>query len=93
MIELDKPIENCKEDLLRRKRYGENLARVLLKYNRVDSLVLGLYSKWGSGKTSLNNMTLEKIHELSSVGFRAPIIIKYNPRNYSEQNQLNSMFF
>ena len=51
----DEAIDTFKNDLLNRKSFVENLSSSLLSWNDKKSLVLGLFGKWGSGKTSIIN--------------------------------------
>lgn len=87
----DKPIETSREDTLNRAKFSEALSEAILNYKVVDSLVIGLYGKWGSGKTSVINMSLESLNEIKEE--ERPIIIKFNPWNFSDQNQLISQLF
>lgn len=89
----DQPIKSNKDDLLSRSAFAKCLGDAILKYKRKESIVLGLYGAWGSGKTSLINMAFEHIKESSINAESKPIIIKFNPWNFSDQNQLISQFF
>lgn len=91
MFRADQPINTHKEDLLSRYSFAKELAKAILSYELDDSISVGLFGEWGSGKTSLINMTLEEIKSLSSQ--REPFIIKFNPWNFSDQNQLIQQFF
>lgn len=91
MFRADQPINTNKEDLLSRHSFAKALAKAILSYELDDSISVGLFGKWGSGKTSLINMTLEEIKTLSAQ--REPFIIKFNPWNFSDQNQLIQQFF
>ena len=67
----------------------------MLSYKNTESIVIGLYGEWGSGKSSVVNMVLEQVEtrsETTDPSERA-IVIKFNPWNYSDQNQLISQFF
>ena len=57
----DRPIKSKKEDILGRTEFAARLAKDIAKWNGDDSLVIGLYGAWGSGKSSLKNMVLESI--------------------------------
>lgn len=95
MFRPDLPIKTSKDDLLARASFSQALAEAILSYENKDSVVTALYGAWGSGKSSVVNMVLERIDEASSemaVDVR-PIIIRFNPWNYSDQNQLVSQFF
>jgi predicted KAP-like P-loop ATPase len=91
MFRADQPINTHKEDLLSRYSFAKSLAKAILSYELDDSISVGLFGEWGSGKTSLINMTLEEIKSLSSQ--TEPFIIKFNPWNFSDQNQLIQQFF
>lgn len=89
MFTPDKPIECLNDDKLGRANFAKHLGNAIASYNGRDSFVIGLYGVWGSGKTSVVNMTINAI-ELSP---SKPIIIRFNPWNYSDQNQLTYQFF
>ena len=89
MIVPDIPIMNASEDLLNRSSFANDLASVLVKYSAPTSFSIGLYGKWGSGKTSLLNMVLEAVEEQDSQA----IIIRFNPWLCSDNRQLVSQFF
>jgi len=91
MFKADQPIDTYREDLLGRYAFARALAKAILSYEIDDSLSIGLYGRWGSGKTSLINLTLEQISSFSTK--QVPLIIKFNPWNFSDQNQLIQQFF
>ena len=49
----DKPIEKADEDLLGRSDFAKQFGKSICEYDSKDGLVIGLYGKWGSGKTSI----------------------------------------
>ncbi|WP_421776538.1 KAP family P-loop NTPase fold protein [Gardnerella sp. KA00255] len=118
----DKPIERADEDLLGRSDFAKQFGKSICEYDSKDGLVIGLYGKWGSGKTSIINMAIseipvdeneaqkaEKEKWYSRVNKRIkkiftsqkteedqnhnPIIIRFSPWNYSDKNNLISLFF
>ncbi|MFU0538080.1 P-loop NTPase fold protein [Gardnerella greenwoodii] len=114
----DKPIEKADEDLLGRSDFAKQFGKSICEYDGKDGLVIGLYGKWGSGKTSIINMAIseipvdksEKKKWYSKVYKRIkkiftsqkteeedqcyyPIVIKFSPWNYSDKNNLISLFF
>lgn len=95
MFKADQPITKCSEDKLGRASFAESLARAILSYKSEECIVLGLFGSWGTGKTSLINMCLECIHEaiISHSEDEKPIIIKFNPWNYSGEQKLILQFF
>jgi len=95
MFKPDQPIKSYKEDILGRHPFAQSLANAILSYQAKDSIVIGLFGAWGSGKTSIINMALEHIDLVSKnkIDNEKPIIIRFNPWNYSDQNQLVTQFF
>jgi len=95
MFKPDQPIKSCKEDILGRYLFAQSLGDAILSYKEKDSIVIGLFGAWGSGKTSIINMALEHIDFVSKNRNDAekPIVIRFNPWNYSDQNQLITQFF
>lgn len=84
----DRAIESAKEDLLGRASFSEQVGRAIFEYNGNDSLVIGLFGKWGTGKTSVANMALETVKSLSQQDENAPIIIRFASWNYSDKSQI-----
>jgi predicted KAP-like P-loop ATPase len=62
----DRPIKSLHEDLLNRQNIAMSIGEAILKSQTKDSLVIGLLGKWGSGKTSLVNMVVEHIENIST---------------------------
>lgn len=88
----DTPIWSLREDRLGRSRFAKHLGDAILAW---DSIVIGLYGRWGLGKTSILNMVVDHIEEKTKnlPGDKQPLILRFNPWNFSEQNQLIRMFF
>lgn len=89
----DEAIDTFEDDLLNRKSFVENLSSSLLSWNDKKSLVIGLFGKWGSGKTSIINLlekqlTSEKEKKSSKDKKKSPIIINFNSWGYSEKEYL-----
>lgn len=97
MIKSDAPIKTKKDDLLGRAKFSESLGKALLEWKNEDGIVVGLYGKWGSGKSSVINLAIEHIeNETKKKKYKKkdkPIIIRFNPWNFTEQNQLITIFF
>lgn len=94
MFNPDRPINSVKEDILGRSSFAENLATSILSYDHTESITIGLYGEWGSGKTSIINMVVEYLKKLSGNAQKSePILMSFYPWNYSDQNQLITQFF
>ncbi|MDK7084656.1 P-loop NTPase fold protein [Gardnerella leopoldii] len=119
----DKPIEKADEDLLGRSDFAKQFGKSICEYDSKDGLVIGLYGKWGSGKTSIINMAISEIPVDENEAQKAekekwysrlykrikkiftsqkteeedqcyyPIVIRFSPWNYSDKNNLISLFF
>ncbi|WP_329384565.1 P-loop NTPase fold protein [Anaerofustis sp. HA2171] len=90
----DKPIKQFDEDVLGRASFAKNLATALTNL-KGETYTIGLYGKWGSGKTSIINMMLK---ELENQGKNKNdddkfIIVKFEPWNFSDNEQLINQFF
>jgi P-loop ATPase len=89
----DKPIESSEQDLLGRTIFSKQLGEAIYKYDGKDGLVIGVFGKWGTGKTSILNMVVNEINYLSDNDDDSPIIVKFSPWNYSDKDNLISLFF
>lgn len=90
MLIVDKPIKSTVEDFLDRKDFATNISNAILNYSDADnsSLTIGLYGKWGSGKTSIINMITENLESKENI-----IIVQFEPWIFSDTQQLISNFF
>lgn len=94
MFNSDKPITKIEDDVLNRGNFSKQLAHAILAYTKTDNFVISLCGRWGSGKTSILNMVLDEIEKnVQSNTDDTPIIVKFNPWNYSDSNQLINQFF
>ena len=57
----DQPIAQISEDHLNREAFCEAFAQAFVAFPQKESFVVALQGKWGSGKTSILNMTKQKI--------------------------------
>ena len=92
MFNVDKPINTIEEDKngLNRANFAHNLSENIKNHfeddENNDCLVIGLMGEWGSGKTSLLNLTKQNLKN-SNIK-----IIEFNPWLYSSYNQLVEQF-
>lgn len=89
----DKPIVSKEGDLLGRSTFSNKLAKAIYEYNDDSGLVIGLFGEWGTGKTSVINMAEEELLRLSKTDDNKPLFVKFSPWNYSDQDNLISLFF
>lgn len=88
---VDPPIKSKTQDRLNRAPLAEKVADMVLSYKGHESFVIGIEGDWGSGKTSFIEMMLEHIKKTSKTN--APIVIKFNPWNFTNIDALYSDFF
>ncbi len=95
MFKPGQPIQDRDEDSLGRWPFAESLAEAILQYDSTESIAVGLYGSWGTGKTSLLNLVKKCIEEKSAKLQRKhkPVVVDFAPWHYSDQNQLIEMFF
>ena len=85
MLDADRPIQNSQQDRLGRTVFAKYLARCILDQTTTESLTIGLYGDWGSGKTSVINLALEELQFASNnmLDQEKPIILNFNVWNYA----------
>ena len=85
----DDPINNFEDDILGREEFAKNLAESLTEWKEKKSLVIGLFGKWGSGKTSVLNLTKKYLKAKENKERKDnPIMVDFNPWGYSETDDL-----
>jgi len=95
MFDADRPISKKEQDRLGRSVFSQYLARCLLDHKDAQSLVVGLYGGFGSGKTSVINLILEELESAAAntLDEERPIVLNFSPWSYSGQNQLIYSYF
>lgn len=91
----DKAIQSDVEDQLNRIGFAHRLAEAIKNWKKDDSIVIGIFGPWGSGKSSVLNITIRHLIELTNdyETVKKPIIIWFNPWNISDKEQLLHIFF
>ena len=87
MFNSDNPINNESKDILNRNDFAKKLANDISNYDNPNPITIGLIGNWGSGKSSLINLTLDNINTEDY------LIIHFNPWFYSNQHNLFLQFF
>ena len=78
MFDADKPIQHSYQDSLGRLAFVQPIAKAILEYRESKSLVIGVYGRWGSGKSSTMNLLKEAIEDISKEKDNKPIVIIYS---------------
>ena len=92
----DRPIKSKDQDVLNRSDFAKLLAKTLVNCEADETFTVGLFGKWGCGKTSLVNMTLSEIEEIQKAKpSNEPrlITVHFEPWNFSSTDQLLTQFF
>lgn len=94
MIEFpDLPIASRDQDKLGRKAFANEIARGIANLQSSDSVAIGLYGGWGSGKSSILNMVKEALKEDYAGNSTKPRVVEFKPWNYSNHADLITQFF
>ena len=87
----DKPIDSFDDDLLERGSFARILSNTLINLKYSDTFTVGLFGKWGTGKTSIVNMALQEIENSDSD--KDVVVVRFEPWHFSDSSQLLSQFF
>ena len=85
----DNPIGESAVDELNRGPLVEQLCRLITGWKQRDSLVIALYGPWGSGKTSVKNLVVEKLRQASP----QTLILEFSPWQWVGHDELSAVFF
>ena len=88
MFYSDKPIETCQDDVLKRGNFARLMAKSLINFKNDDTFTIGLYGRWGNGKTSLVNMMLQEVNKYQNENDNL-IVIRYSCPFESSINSSN----
>ncbi len=88
-MDADRPITTADDDRLGFTPVANHLAQVILDQSATDGLVFGIEGKWGSGKSTLINLTIASLENASP----APEIIEYSPWLVGSRDDLLSHLF
>ena len=84
----DRLIEKADEDKFDRSEFAGRLAFTIAKRAGSGSLVLGVYGRWGEGKTSVLNLMRGVLAAYDDI-----VVIPFNPWHFGSQEQLLRAFF
>ncbi|BAQ66348.1 P-loop NTPase fold protein [Geminocystis sp. NIES-3709] len=84
----DAPIIDKTQDEFKRFPFCQRVAQVIASREDSDSLVVGIYGAWGEGKTTAINFIEQELTEKENI-----ICVKFNPWQFSNEDQLLMSFF
>jgi hypothetical protein len=83
----DKAVSSKKEDSFQRYQFAHHLANTICERRSADSLVIGLYGKWGAGKSSVLNFIQAELANTEV------LTVYFNPWRFEGEEQLLLGFF
>ncbi len=88
----DAPVASRADDLLGRAQFAEDLAHAILKWQSDESVVIGLFGGWGTGKTSILLMTEEALDEVGAELGHPFSVFRFNPWSFTDETNLLTKF-
>lgn len=82
----DKALNSASADRLGFAATAEAIAAALLRQPAVDGLVVGIEGRWGSGKSSLVNMTVEMLRKVGKEN--CPEVVEFRPWLIGDRDSL-----
>lgn len=91
----NEPINNVGQDLFNFKHYAERVRKIIqLNSSNNEPLTIGIYGKWGEGKTSFLNLLRDKIeHFDKDRNGKEYLTFDFNPWRYSNEDEMLFDFF
>jgi predicted KAP-like P-loop ATPase len=82
----DKPASIKSEDRFQRYEFSKRIASIIATPKIDKSLIIGIYGKWGEGKTSVMNFVQQELPEET-------VVVNFNPWMFSDEPHLLRSFF
>ncbi len=87
IILADQPLESPEQDKLGFAPFAQHIATIIKNLQVKESVVFGLYGKWGTGKTTFLNFLTYYLNDDESI-----VIVKFNPWWFSGKEDLIGQF-
>lgn len=84
----DAPIGKPELDEFNRKEYSERIAQTIVSRKETKSLVVGIYGKWGEGKTTVLNFIESGLKQHSNI-----VTVFFNPWMFPSETELFVAFY
>ena len=78
LFSADAPIKNRNQDSLGRTAFARSLAQAIIERDEKESLVVGIYGSWGSGKTSTMNILEDELNEFCLKEKKDLVVIQFS---------------
>lgn len=92
MFDFDKPITDFDQDMLGHEYFVRSLAKAIAEESGHESYVIGLYGKWGSGKTSIINLLSRCFEGKGCKDKTSPILISFSGWGIQDEFDLLNLF-
>lgn len=90
-LSADQPLIDPNDDRLNRSYFSQSIANALMHWEGAESLIISINGNWGSGKTTLKNFIAR--HLANNDTRKNPIIVEFNPWQWSGQDRILESFF
>lgn len=84
----DKSVSSEFEDAFQRYSFAKRITNLVVSNGNPESLVIGIYGRWGEGKTSVLNFITSELRS-----GQENVIVHFNPWLFSSESQLLIGFF
>ena len=88
----DTSLEDPSKDELGYKGFSKNLAETIENISSDEPFVVGIYGRWGSGKSTVLNFTKHYLKDSEEGADAPPKVIEFNPWWFSGQEDLIQRF-
>jgi len=85
-LSTDQPKITKEQDRFQRYEFAKRIANMVTVNDSENSLVVGLYGKWGEGKTSVMNFIKQELP-------KECIVVNFNPWLFNDEERLIKAFF
>ncbi|WP_071891229.1 KAP family P-loop NTPase fold protein [Hymenobacter sp. PAMC 26628] len=85
----DRPVVSTDNDDFQRAPFAIRIAETLVARKSPDSIVVGLYGKWGEGKSTVLNFIRQALAEAAD----QVVVLNFNPWRFPDESQLLLNFF
>ncbi len=87
-LNTDTPVSQFNQDKFQRAPFAQRISHLIKNYTSNDSLTVGIYGKWGEGKSSVLNLIERDLEESNDT-----VIVKFNPWLFNNESQILISFF
>lgn len=91
-LSADSPVSHPNDDRLGYAPFAKQIVRGIVHMAPPEGLVIGLYGRWGLGKTTILHLVEHYIEE-DLEEKECPIVVRFNPWWFSSQADLVAKFF